>query len=379
MAADFYFPGSQSLSSSDITTLLQGIFKGSDPSYAAAYAADMTQIGGAEGGGQTGIVVNTAFPNLPNYETPQQMFGAGAGPEYSIGLFGEDIYIPGNYNLVASVLGQQGLPAGQAPTAAEAESLGRQFAASPSAQALVTYRMYQGAGNTFAPWTDPTARRIDASGTPGALPAGETVSAAAPNISTTGYTSSTTVTSGASSSATDVSATDTGTQVQIPDIFSGGGLLGGIAGVGKFFGGLAQGSLWLRMGEVLLGVVILAGSVVLFVAVLAAENKALSAVAAVAGLGKFVGIGKKADAGLASAGSAMGASRSAAGASSPSPDESFSKWWREGNRRTRRVFETGDTRESAGLEEFYREQSRHNREVARRNRPRSVAADEGSY
>jgi hypothetical protein len=175
MPTDYYEPSNQNLTAAEVQKLIDGIFHGSDTSYAQTWAADMARIGGAEGGGSTGIVVNTAYPDLPNYYTPQQYFPnvPSAEPEYSLGLFGEDILNTGSYNLVAQALNIPGIPAGQSqPTSAQASSLAKQFAANPSAQAVVAYRMFQGDSNTFAPWTESTAAGTPS---PGGLPAGETV------------------------------------------------------------------------------------------------------------------------------------------------------------------------------------------------------------
>jgi hypothetical protein len=176
MLTDYFTPGSQSLTSDQVNKILLGIFHGPATQYAQTWAADMTRIGGAEGGGQSGIVVNTAYPDLPNYYTTGEYFpGIAASPEYSVGLFGEDIKNGGSYNLVASVLGEPGLPAGQAePTSTQAKALADKFGNNPSAQAVVAYRMFQGAGNAFAPWTEATATGTPS---PGGLPTGETIQA----------------------------------------------------------------------------------------------------------------------------------------------------------------------------------------------------------
>lgn len=212
----------------------------------------------------------------------------------------------------------------------------------------------------------------------GADPTATQVSAA---VAGSGYTTTAKVSSGGNANKGDPTATSSAPSV-VPNIFNiavpG---VSGIDAVGRFFSGLSSSEVWIRVGEVLLGVVILAGSVVLFVAVLAAENKALSAVGAVAGLGGMLGLGKKAGATVDSfgAGASQRTTFAAMPKAAPAPkaeDSSYSRWWREGNKRTKREFGTGDTRESEDLSRWARDQARQSREISRRRTAHRADEDE---
>jgi len=114
-----------------------------------AYAFEGVSSAESEGN-QTGIVNNTAYgsglPSGTAYAAP----GAGDSPEYSVGLFQVNIGPGANYNTVANALGQQQVKGD--PTAAQAYSLGQQFASEPGVQAAVAVELWL--SSQFSPWTD---------------------------------------------------------------------------------------------------------------------------------------------------------------------------------------------------------------------------------
>lgn len=125
--ADFTYKNSQTLTPAQVTALWQQI--GAPSSIANVFGTNIAQ---AEGGYQTGVVLNTAYPTLPNYTPP----AAGDSPEYSVGLYGLNLY--GDMS--------------PTPTASQAYSLGQKIAANPLYQTMVAAGMFNSRG--FAPWTD---------------------------------------------------------------------------------------------------------------------------------------------------------------------------------------------------------------------------------
>lgn len=120
----FSFPGSKTLSASQIAQEWEAA--GAPANVAQAFGGPLTT---AEGGGNTGVLYNTAYPSLPGY-TPVL---AGNQPEYSVGLYGENIY---------GDLGQ--------PAPAQAYAIGQALAQNPQYQTDVAAQMFSQRG--FQPW-----------------------------------------------------------------------------------------------------------------------------------------------------------------------------------------------------------------------------------
>jgi hypothetical protein len=120
----FAFPGSKTLSAQQITQEWEAA--GAPANVAQVFGGPLTT---AEGGGNTGVVYNTAYPSLPGY-TPVL---AGDQPEYSVGLYGENIY---------GDLGQ--------PSPSQAYAIGQKLAANPQYQTDVAAQMFSQRG--FQPW-----------------------------------------------------------------------------------------------------------------------------------------------------------------------------------------------------------------------------------
>lgn len=120
----FFFPGSKQLSAQQITQEWEAA--GAPANVAQAFGGPLTT---AEGGGNTGVLYNTAYPSLPGY-TPVL---AGNQPEYSVGIYGENIY------------GDLG-----APPAAQAYAIGQKLTQNPQYQTDVAAQMFSQRG--FQPW-----------------------------------------------------------------------------------------------------------------------------------------------------------------------------------------------------------------------------------
>lgn len=120
----FFFPGSKNLSSQQITQEWEAA--GAPANVAQVFGGPLTT---AEGGGNTGVLYNTAYPSLPGY-TP--VLG-GNQPEYSVGIYGENIY------------GDLGRPA-----PAQAYAIGQALTNNPQYQTDVAAQMFSQRG--FEPW-----------------------------------------------------------------------------------------------------------------------------------------------------------------------------------------------------------------------------------
>lgn len=159
---DFVYPTNKPYGSSQIASLIKSAFGGNgyNAQQQSALQSAFVGIAGAESSGQTGIVNNTAYANLPGYTSP----GPNDTPEFSVGLFQLNLYDQGNYNSAAAALGQPTLGQGQAPSASQANALGSQLAADPQAQAQAASSLFQ--SSQFQPWTD---SYVSGAGGPAAL------------------------------------------------------------------------------------------------------------------------------------------------------------------------------------------------------------------
>lgn len=120
----FVFPGSQTLTSQQIAQEWRNA--GAPANIANVFGNQLTT---AEGGGRTGVLYNTAYPSLPGY-TPVL---AGNQPEYSVGIYGENIY------------GDLG-----APPPSQAYAIGQALTKNPQYQTDVAAQMFSQRG--FQPW-----------------------------------------------------------------------------------------------------------------------------------------------------------------------------------------------------------------------------------
>lgn len=120
----YIFPGSQTIDAQQLAAMWQKI--GAPANVAQAFGQG---IAGAEGGNNTGAVYNTAFPSLPGY-TPVL---AGNQPEYSVGLYGLNIF------------GDLGVTDPQ-----QAFQIGQKLAENPEYQTQVAAQMFSTRG--FQPW-----------------------------------------------------------------------------------------------------------------------------------------------------------------------------------------------------------------------------------
>lgn len=147
----WYYPSSKTFSPTQVQALMAKVmgqnsqFAQNPGPYKAHVAQAFAGIAGAEGGYTTGAVYNTAYPNLPNYAGPP---GPGNLPEYSVGLFGLNLF---------PQYGQNGSQA--------AYSAGAQLAANPQAQATTALQLFTQRG--FEPWQGDSYVR--GAGGPGAL------------------------------------------------------------------------------------------------------------------------------------------------------------------------------------------------------------------
>lgn len=132
----YYFPGSQTVDAAQLAQMWTQI--GAPANVAQAFG---NGIAGAEGGNTTGAVYNTAFPSLPGY-TPVL---AGNQPEYSVGLYGLNIY------------GDLGITDPQ-----QAFQIGQKLAQNPEYQTQVAAQMFSTRG--FQPWEGDSFVHGDPSG-----------------------------------------------------------------------------------------------------------------------------------------------------------------------------------------------------------------------
>lgn len=119
----YYFPGAQTLSAAQITQEWEAA--GAPANVARAFGGPLTT---AEGASNTGALYNTVFPSLPGYTPPT----VGA-PEYSVGLYGENIY------------GDLGVTNPQ-----QAFAIGQALTKDPQYQTDVAAQMFSQRG--FQPW-----------------------------------------------------------------------------------------------------------------------------------------------------------------------------------------------------------------------------------
>jgi hypothetical protein len=106
-----------------------------------ATADTAAAIAQAESGGRTDAILNTAYPKLPGYHPP----GAGALPEYSVGLWQINELAHPSYT-TASLL----TPTGNANAATAIATFGASFSAWSTYQSDA-YRQYLTSGGTPGP------------------------------------------------------------------------------------------------------------------------------------------------------------------------------------------------------------------------------------
>lgn len=123
----WYYPGSKTLSPSQIASLWKDIHAPSNVGHAFAYGIAPDESAGTF---STGVVYNTAYPSLPNYAGPPK---AGNLPEYSVGLYQLNLY---------DTFGPNG--------AQQAYQAGAQLATNPKAQTVGAAQKFATAG--FKPW-----------------------------------------------------------------------------------------------------------------------------------------------------------------------------------------------------------------------------------
>ena len=121
----WYYPGSKNVPPSQVASLWSDA--GAPGPVANAFANGIVP---AEGGYNSGAVLNTAYPNLPNYAGPP---APGNLPEYSVGLYGINLYPQYGPNNP-----QQAYQAGAA------------LAANPKAQTVAAAQLFNHRG--FEPW-----------------------------------------------------------------------------------------------------------------------------------------------------------------------------------------------------------------------------------
>lgn len=119
----YYFPGAKTLSAAQITEEWQAA--GAPANVAQAFGGPLTT---SEGASNTGAVYNTVFPSLPGYTPPTV-----GSPEYSVGLYGENIY------------GDLGVTNPQ-----QAFAIGQALTNNPQYQTDVAAQMFSQRG--FQPW-----------------------------------------------------------------------------------------------------------------------------------------------------------------------------------------------------------------------------------